>query len=337
MSKQNTSREGQRNPAGSAPISQPTGTPGIAIGDGLKSDPVAALFLTAIFATLIGFFCLLKLYAGESIMVWAWKHWLPNLNQEHGKLVIPVAVALVWYHRKKLRAAPKKGSNWGWLFLGAGFALVLLGIRASEPRVTLLAIPVLLFGVVLFIWGRAVARILAFPIAFLIFMIPVGALQQTSFRLQFLITEAVTALSSLVGIKVYAVGTTINPVNGNWGFDIAEGCSGIRSLVAIIMLTAIYAHIFEKEWWKKIVLLALSVAFAVIANVGRIFTIILIARFGYPKLAGGLYHEYSGFISFPLALLAMLFCHKLLNWKPRAAETPPPSPAAPKQAVTYDY
>ncbi len=246
-------------------------------------------------------------------MVWAWEHWLPNLNQEYGKLVIPISLALLWFHRKKLLAAPKNGSNWGLLFLAAGIGLVLIGTRALQARVTMLAIPFLLFGVVLFVWGKQVGRILAFPIGFLVFMIPIGALQQTSFRLQFLITNAVQVLSNLIGIKIYAVGTTLRAVNGAWGFDIAEGCSGIRSLIAIIMLTAVYAHIFERKWWKKVTLLAFSVVFAVIANVGRIFTIILIARAGYPELAGGIYHEYSGFISFPIALLAMFLLHKLLN------------------------
>jgi exosortase len=275
--------------------------------------PVAKILLSTIAATFVAFFCILKLYTGRSIMVWAWGHWLPNLNQEHGKLVIPIAAGLVWYHRKQLRAAVKRPSNWGVFFLMGGFMLVLLGTRALQPRITMLAIPFLVFGSVLFLWGVQVARILAFPIGFLIFMIPVGALQQTSFRLQFLITGAVGALSSLMGIKIYAVGTTLKAANGAWGFDIAEGCSGIRSLVAIIMLTAIYTHVFERVWWKKLVLLACSIVFAIIANVGRIFTIILIARMGYPGLAGGIYHEYSGFISFPVALGAMLFCHKLLN------------------------
>jgi exosortase len=287
----------------------------------MKQEPLGALLLLAISATFVVFYCLLKQYAGAPIMVWAWKHWLPNLNQEHGKLVIPIALALVYYHRNSLRAAPKEPSNWGLLFLLAGFGLVLIGARALQPRITLLSIPVLIFGVVLFVWGRHVARILAFPIAFLVFMIPIGALQQTSFRLQFLITNSVQALSTLFGIKIYAVGTTLRAINGSWGFDIAEGCSGIHSLVAIIMLTAIYAHIFERELWKKIVLLACSIVFAVIANAGRVFTIILIARLGYPELAGGIYHEYSGFISFPIALGAMYFCHKLLNLRSRKSSS----------------
>jgi exosortase len=275
--------------------------------------PLTTAILLAVAATLIVFFGFLKLYAGESIMVWAWNHWLPNLNQEYGKLVIPISLGLIWYHRKEIRKAKKSGSNWGLAFLVVGFCLVLLGTRAQEPRITMLAIPLVIFGVVLFLWGREVARIVAFPIGFLWFMIPVGALQQTTFRLQFLITGAMQALCPLIGIKINAIGTTLSEVHGAWGFDIAEGCSGIRSLMAIIMLTAIYAHVFEKAWWKKLVLLGFSIGFAVIANIGRVFTIILIARMGYPKLAGGIYHEYSGFISFPVALAAMVLCHKLLN------------------------
>src|SRR5436309_14653455 len=78
------------------------------LGNRARNEPVAAFFVVTIFATVIAFFFLIKLYAGAPIMVWAWRHWLPNLNQEHGKLVIPIALALVWYHRKKLQAAPKQ-------------------------------------------------------------------------------------------------------------------------------------------------------------------------------------------------------------------------------------
>ena len=274
---------------------------------------VNKLLLGAIGAAIVGFFCFVPIYAHQSIMLWAWRHWLPNLDQEHGKLVIPISALIIWYHRKRLRAAIAVPSNWGWWFMVAGIALVLLGTRAQQPRITLLALPVLLFGIVLTIWGRQIGKILFFPIFFLIFMIPVGALQQASFRLQFLITGAVKAISALIGIHLESVGTTLREAHGAWGFDIAEGCSGIRSLVAIIMLTAIYAHIFEPKLWKQATLMACSIGFALVANTGRILTIILIARLGYPEFAGGPYHEYSGFISFPFALGAMLLCHKLLN------------------------
>ncbi len=154
-------------------------------------------------------------------------------------------------------------------------------------------------------------------------MIPLGALQQTSFHLQFIITGAVQSLSSLAGIKLQAVGTTLSETSGAYAYDIAEGCSGIRSLIAIVMLTAIYVHVFEPVFWKKTVLFACSIGFAVVANIGRVLTIILIAHLGYPQFAGGTYHEISGFISFPFALGAMLLFHKLLNLGSRAGRPAP--------------
>src|SRR5436309_1001062 len=110
------------------------------------------------------------------------------------------------------------------------------------------------------------------PSASLIFMIPFGALEQATFRLQFVITSAIGFLSKLVGLQIDAVGTTLNATDGRFNFMIAEGCSGIRSLTAMAMLTAIYVHVTQDRFWKKILIFVFSVAFAVIGNIGRLFT-----------------------------------------------------------------
>ena len=133
------------------------------------------------------------------------------------------------------------------------------------------------------------ARILLFPCAFLLFLIPVAALEQATFRLQFAITGIVGALSNLVGIKIQAIGTTLSAMDKSFDFQIAEGCSGIRSLTAMAMLTAIYVHLTQKELWKKLVIFAFSIVFAIAGNVGRILTVILVAKWINPTLAGGIY------------------------------------------------
>lgn len=81
------------------------------------------LLLVAIGASIVGFFCFVPIYAHQSIMLWAWKHWLPNLDQEHGKLVIPISALIVWYHRKRLRSALIIPSNWGWWFIVGGITI----------------------------------------------------------------------------------------------------------------------------------------------------------------------------------------------------------------------
>ncbi len=302
--------------------------------DWMRRNPLHALLLATLLGIFVYFYGLLPLYANLPIAHWAWIRWKPEYNQEHSKLVPFVFLFLIWYHREALAKAKKEGSNWGLLLIGLGALLYVVAARALQARMALAALPLLFSGVLLFVWGKQVARILAFPSAFLIFLIPLSAIEQTSFRLQFMITGIVERLSGLLGIKVYAVGTTLRAMDGSWGFDISEGCSGIRSLIAMMMITAIYVHIVEKKLWKKVTIFALSIVFAIIGNAGRILTIIVIAKLGFPGFAGGLYHEYSGFIFFPIALAVMVLTSRLLNMSfkgvsKRALKMP--------EKVTYDY
>lgn len=283
--------------------------------DWMRTQPVQALFLATILGTLAYFYLFLPLYTGLPIGTWAWLRYLPEYNQEHSKLIPAVFLFLLWYHRDALSKTEKKGSNWGLIPIALGIILYVVAARALQARLAIAALPFLFSGTLWFLWGKEVARILLFPSAMLIFLVPLGAIEQMSFRLQFIITGIVETLSGLFGIKVYAVGTTLRAVDGSWGFDISEGCSGIRSLIAMVMITGVYVHIVEKELWKKFTIFSLSILFAILGNAGRIFTIIIIAKLGFPDFAGGLYHDYSGFVFFPIAIGFMLLASKLLNLK----------------------
>jgi exosortase len=303
----------------------------------IRTRPLSAFLFCAVTVTVVYFFGFLPLYANRSqpIWEWAWLRFLPQYNQEHSKLIPFAVLFLVWYHRDRIRAARKEGNNLGLILVGIGVACYLLAARAFQPRVALFGFPFLIYGMVLYLWGREVARILRFPIALLFFMIPLGAIEQMTFRLQFLIIGFVKVLSSLCGIAIYSVGTSIRPVHGDWGFEIAEGCSGIRSLIAMVMLTAIYVHLCERKVWKKVTILAASVLFAIIGNAGRIFTIIILGQLGFPRFAGGIYHDWSSqLIFFPIALLCMLGFSRLLNTDFRNwfGKEPPNE----KRAAAYD-
>jgi exosortase len=306
------------------------------VWDWIRKNPAQAFLLSAVLATFVYFYAVAPLFYGITIANWAWVSWLPKYNQEHSKMVFPIFLFLIWYHREALIKAPKEASNWGILLLAVGVLLFVVGVRAIQPRLSLAALPLLFSGAVLFIWGKKVARILAFPSAFLVFLVPLAAIEQTSFRLQFMITGIVEKLSAILGIEVYSVGTTLRAVDGSWGFDISEGCSGIRSLIAMVMITAIYVHIVEKQMWKKVTIFSLSVMFAIVGNAGRIFTIIIIAKLGFPEFAGGLYHDYSGFIFFPIALGVMVLTSKMLNLRPGQIAAKAADLKAPEK-VTYDY
>jgi exosortase len=286
--------------------------------DWIKREPLSAALLFTIVGTLVYFFGFVPLFIKGmfssgvgSTAAWAWQAW--SGNQAHSRLVPFISLGFVWYHRKKIREAGKRGSNLGLVFIGIGICLFLLGARCLQPRIALASAPFLIYGSVVYLWGKQVGRIVLFPCAFLIFMVPVAAIEQGTFRLQFIITSAVGSLSNLVGIKINALGTTLTAADNSFNFVIAEGCSGIRSLFAMTMLAAIYVHLTQRELWKKTVILAFSIVFAIVGNIGRIFTVILVARFVNPKLAAGIYHDYSGFVFFPIALLAMIAFSKLIN------------------------
>jgi exosortase len=300
-----------------------------------RQNPLGALLAVSIVVTVIFFFGWLKLFNGDhySTLTWAWHAWNPQTNYEHAKLIPPVVIFLIWISRDKLRKAELGSSRWGWFFIGIGLFLFVAGARTLQARLSLTALPFLLFGIILYTLGRQVARILLFPIAFLLFMVPLNFLTQATFRLQFMETGIATAICNFIGVHVHSVGTVVNATDNAFRFEVDEGCSGIRSLMAIAMLSAIYGHLTQDRLWKKLAIFAASLLFAVIGNAGRLVSIFVVGRFFGQDLAGGPYHAISGYLSFPFALAAMVLFGKLLNIKFFQFNRP----AAVKEAASYDY
>src|SRR6266404_1590076 len=305
------------------------------ITESIRREPLGAVLVVTIIATFVYFFGVAHLFTNGqlSTWTWAWQAWTPETNYEHAKLIPLIVAFLIWYDRDKLKNAPIGSSRWGWLFIGIGIFLFVAGARTLQARLTLTAMPVLLFGIVLFVWGKAVARVLLFPIAFLLFMVPLNFLTQATFRLQFIETGIASTICNLIGIHVDTVGTVVNSSDNAFHFQVDEGCSGIRSLMAIAMFSAIYGHLTQDKLWKKVVLFAASLLFAIIGNAGRLVTVFIVGKFFGQDLAGGPYHAVSGFISFTCAFIAMVLFGKLLNIKLPAVK---PTAAA-KEAPTYDY
>jgi len=293
-----------------------------------KRNPNFLLLLFTVLATFVYFFGWLHLFSNGrlSTWTWAWQAWNPETNYEHAKIIPLVVAFLIWYDRDKLKNAPIGSSRWGWFFVGLGLFLFVAGARTLQARLTLTALPVLLFGVVLYVWGKSVARVLLFPIAFLLFMVPLNFLTQSTFKLQFLETGIASAVCNLIGIHVNTIGTLVNSNDNAFHFQVDEGCSGIRSLMAIAMFSAIYGHLTQHK-------LAAALLFAVIGNAGRLISVFVVGRFFGQDLAGGPYHAVSGFISFTCAFIAMVLFGKLLNFNLAPAKPP----AAAKDAPTYDY
>ena len=125
-------------------------------------------------------------------------------------------------------------------------------------------------------------------------------------------------VSSLCGADIIAAGTNIQSVDGKWNaLEIAEGCSGVRSLIALTFIATVYGYLTQDRLWKQVVLISVSIPLAILANSIRVTTIVLIAEYWNAEFAAKTYHNFSGFIFFPLGLSGLLLCGFLINggWK----------------------
>lgn len=311
------------------------------VGGWLQRAPVAAFLLLATVGVLVYFYGFYPVFVNgtESTALWAWRGWNEENDQEHCRFIIPLIAFLLWHHRAALSAATKEPSNRGLIFIASGVIMFVLAVRCLQPRFAIVSLPLIFYGTAEYLGGRAFARVFIFPSLLMLFMVPIGGVIQGTVSLQLLASKTVGALCGLLGIAVQIVGTTIT-VDG-YPFEVAGGCSGIRSLMAMTMLAALYVHFTQEETWKQFVIFGGSIVFALIGNIARLFTVVLVAKWGDPKIAGGLYHDYSGFVFFPCAVLAMVGFSNLLNrdWSgvgQKVAKTltaPETAPVAPPEAV----
>ncbi len=322
--------------------------------DWARSHPIPAALVGGLLAVLAIFYTLVPLFptAKQNLQTpldWIRGAWNPETHYEHGPLVPLIILFLVWNALPKLRGVPARPTLAGLAPLLFGVGLYLLGVRALQPRITWGGLPFILWGGVLYVGGWKAARALLFPIACVFFMIPVPGIDQTTVKMQVMATKAAAAICNLIGIPMTASGVTLRAVDESFQFQVIGDCSGINSLMAITLMTAVFAHLTQDQLWKKIVLFASSVPVAIIGNFARLTSIMIVAKCFGQSVAGGWFHEISAYIiSFPFAFGALCVVNKLLNWRSAPARgggnTPRPRqivlaplPAFPAKPIGYDY
>lgn len=249
-----------------------------------------------------------------SAIQWAWNACNHETDYLHGRFVPLAIILLLVFHRREIAAVSVRPNNWGLAMIAVGLLAYLLAFRTLQPRLAIGALPLIILGAVGYLWGTQATRRIVFPISLIYFAIPLPNLIQATTKLQIVATETAYNISTFLGAKIVASGNIINSSSGEgWGFDIAEGCSGIRSLVAMTLIAAIYAHLTQDKLWKKLILLTLSVPIALIANGLRVTTIVLIAEYGEPDFAATAYHSFSGFLFIPLGIAGIVIADTLIN------------------------
>ncbi|MGA2237495.1 MAG: exosortase, partial [Terriglobales bacterium] len=234
-------------------------------------------------------------------------------NFEHGIFVPLFALFVLWQDRKKLKAIAPAPSWAGLPLVVLSLLMLALGVLGAELFFSRVSLLILLAGLIILFQGWTFFRAVLFPWAFLILMVPIPTLilQQVTFPLQLLASKLATALLEFVGVPVLRQGNVI--VLAAMPLDVAEACSGIRSLLTLVTLAIIYGYLMETRCWVRVVLAVSAVPIAVAANSFRIFGTGLLVQYWDPDKAEGFFHTFSGWLIFVVALIMLFAVHRVIS------------------------
>lgn len=231
----------------------------------------------------------------------------PSEDMGHGWLVPVFSLYLLWHRRRLLLASIGSPSLKGVLLCVPWLALLWLGERGDQARVSQIAVFGLLGSIPYAIMGRRFASLTLFPVLFLAFTVPISFLDFFTVRLRLLTAVFSSFLLNGIGIPVARVGTGLHCLTGaGFALDVADPCSGLRSIFALTAITAAYAYLTQRKLWQKWLLFACSIPLAVLGNMARIFTIALVAKYFGQSVGTGFYHDYSGYLVFIVGTLLMM-------------------------------
>jgi len=307
--------------AGGAP--DPGGSPAVSIPTDPESEALGEERPRWVRPVLVGlvFLALLAALYGEILrdLVWQWRD---DGNYSHGFLVPLFSGFLIWQRRKDLGALAPRGSWLGLPVLLVGLGDLLLGDLGGENFLMRSSLIVVFAGLVLLHLGRDVLRVLAFPLLFLFFAVPLPAtaFYAVAFPLQNLAAQNAARVLELLGVPVLLDGNVIQLSQITLG--VTEACSGIRSLISLLAVAVAWAALTLPIWGMG-VLVAATIPITVIANAGRVVATGLIGQYVGVQYAHGFFHTFSGWLIFLLAFACLLGVHALIRlavklWQPHA-------------------
>ena len=170
-----------------------------------------------------------------------------------------------------------------------------------------------LVSVIFLIWGYQAVKAIKFPLIFLIFMVPLWFIQDIAFNLQYLSVQWAAWITQIIGLPIVTSGDEIHL--GNIVFTVGIVCSGINTLVALLALLAVYTYLLKGAFFKRFGLFVFAIPVAIIANVLRITSIIIIAYLVDVNTATGWYHDISSPLFFFIAFIILILFGQLLKLK----------------------
>jgi exosortase len=254
---------------------------------------------------------LLVLYA-DVLQKWAADIW-NDQNYSHGMLIPFISLYLVWQRFARIRETQAVICYKGLLFIVPALVLFVLAFVAGEQFSQRVSFVLLLYGLVLFLEGKEIARLLLFPIALFLFAIPLPYIlyNAIAFPLKLVATKIAAGVIRLFGMPVFRDGNVIHLPHTT--LEVVDACSGIRSLMTLITLAFLLASFQLQAFWKRTLLVLLALPLAVAANAGRVALTGLLTK-SNPAWGSGTLHEITGWgvfvVSFGVLIAISFFMER---------------------------
>lgn len=296
-----------------ASIDRPVTTP---IRSGLPNQGRVISTIPLLGAGLIGTLLVVLYYRVLGNLV---RDWWQIPDNSHGFLIPIFAGYVVWSRRAAIRETKLRPTWSGVVVVVLGLSVLLLGDIGANLFLSRASIVILLTGLTISFGGWALLQHVRFPLLVLLIAIPIPALllNQVTFPLQILASKAASDLLTLFGVPLLREGNVIQL--SAMRLEVAEACSGIRSLVSLIAVAILYGYFVEKSTLWRLLLVLISVPIAIIANALRVVSTALCVEYWDPDKATGLFHEFAGWVVFLVSVAGLFLLHRVISrvWKAR--------------------
>jgi exosortase len=248
--------------------------------------------------------------------------WSQDANYSHGFLILPAVAYFVWERRARLAATERRSSLVGLVLIVCSLAVLLVGTAGVEFFLMRTSAVGVVVGAVLFLAGWQWLRVLAFPLALSLLMIPLPPVvfYQIAFPLQLLATKFGVAILHLIGVPVLREGNVIALAHTT--LEVTEACSGIRSLLSLFALGLLYAYVTTPRNMSRVIIALSSIPIAIVANGLRIAGTGIAAQYVGIWAATGFFHTFSGWTVFMTSFVMLIAVGKALQLVPALVRHP---------------
>lgn len=239
--------------------------------------------------------------------------WANDDNYSHGFLIPFIAGYMIWQKRETLARCTITPHLMGLFTLATGMAMHIVGNIGAELFTMRVSMIVTIAGLVLYLAGREITKEIWLPMAYLIFMVPLPAIiwNQIAFPLQLFAAAVTERAVDLIGIPILREGNILHLPNTT--LEVVDACSGLRSLVSLLALSAAFGYFVDLSKTGKWALFLSAVPIAVCVNVLRLMATAMMAHWISPDTAHGFLHDFSGMLMFMVAFGALLLLYVFLS------------------------